>query len=127
MPAALRAGQAFEADILAAQNIAKNTGVWRPSAAQIDSAAFKVVVGNARYTSTGLPRGTIMDSVEGGLLEIKAGSSVLDSTYQLRLQTYRSPVENTPLTIQTTRPVGSEFGQCLDRWGVSIQVPPVAP
>jgi RHS repeat-associated protein len=124
---AMRAGQVFETDVLAAQNLAKNTGVWRPTAAQIDSAAFKVVVGDARYTSTGLARGTIMDSVQGGFLEIKGGSSVLESTYQLRLQTYRSLIENTPLTIQTARPVGAEFGQWLNRWGVSVQAPPRVP
>ena len=45
VPAALKAGQTFETDVLAMQNLAKNTGVWRPTAAQIDSAAFKVIVG----------------------------------------------------------------------------------
>jgi len=124
---ALRAGQVFETDVLAAQNLAKNTGVWRPTAAQIDSAAFKVIVGDARYTSTGLARGTIMDSVQGGFLEIKGGSSVLDFTEQLRLQTYRSLIESTPYTIQTTRPVSIEFGQWLSRWGGRIEAPPGVP
>jgi len=124
---AMRAGQVFEGNVLAAQNLAKNTGVWRPTAAQIDSSAFKVVVGDARYTRGGLPRGTILDSVEGGFLEIKGGRSILDSTYQLRLQTYRSLVENTPLTIQTTRPVSIEFGQWFTRWGGRIEAPPGVP
>ena len=34
-------------------------------------------------------KGSILDATETGLPEIKGGSSVLDSTYQLRLQTYR--------------------------------------
>jgi RHS repeat-associated protein len=124
---AMRAGQTFETEILAAQNLEKNTGVWRPTPAQIDSAAFKLIVGEAEYTPRGLARGTILDSVEGGFLEIKGGASALESTYQLRLQTYRSLIENTPFTIQTTRPVGIEFGQWLNRWSVSIHPPPGAP
>lgn len=80
------------------------------------------------YTiSIGLARGTIMDSVQGGFLEIKGGASVLEPTHQLRLQTYLSLIENTPLTIQTTRPVGIEFGSRLNRWGVCIQAPPGVP
>jgi hypothetical protein len=34
-------------------------------------------------------KGSILDATETGLPEIKGGSSVLDSTYLLRLQTYR--------------------------------------
>jgi len=68
-----------------------------------------------------------MDSVQGGFLEIKGGGSVLESTYQLRLQTYRSLIETTPLTIQTTRPISIEFGQWLNRWGVTIEAPPIFP
>jgi hypothetical protein len=83
--------------------------------------------GLAAGWSLDVPSIALMDSVQGGFLEIKGGSSALESTYQLRLQTYRSVVENTPLTIQTTRPVGIQFGQWLDRWGVSIQVPPGFP
>lgn len=80
-----------------------------------------VIVGDAKYTSTGLARGTILDSVDNGYLEIKAGNSVLENTYQLRLQTFRSLVDGVPLTIQTTRPVSIEFGQWLTRWGVNIE------
>src|SRR5262245_33517843 len=46
MPAYLVEGQLFEQQVLAAQNVAKNANVWRPTSAQIDSALFKVVVGD---------------------------------------------------------------------------------
>lgn len=103
---------------------------WRPTIEQSQSAAFKVIVGEAKYTEGGL-RGTILDATETGLLEIKGGSSVLNSTYQLRLQTYRFHVENAeraaknlpPLsyTIRTTRPVNPTFRDWLQRWGVKVE------
>jgi RHS repeat-associated protein len=127
VPSALRAGQQFESEVLAAQNQIKNTDVWRPTIEQIDSATFGVIVGDVRYTTGGLPRGTILDSVQDGFLEIKGGTSILDSTYQLRLQTYRSLIEITPLTIQTTRPVAPSFADWLSRWGAKVQAPPTVP
>lgn len=39
--------------------------------------------------------------MDAGGLEIKGGSSMLESSYQLRLATYRALVENDPLTILT--------------------------
>lgn len=87
IPDHIRAGQVHEAERLSSLGTTKNTVVWRPSQADIDSAAFKVIVGDAKYTTSGLPKGTIIDATEGGLLEIKGGSSSLSSTYQLRLQT----------------------------------------
>src|SRR6185503_14937854 len=101
--------------------LTKNTRVFRPTPDQIDSAAFKVVVGEAKYTQSGLPRGTIIDSAQGGLLEIKGGTSMLNTSYQLRLQTYQSLIEGVPFSIQTTRPVNSSFMQYLQRWGVTVQ------
>jgi len=89
----------------------------------MDSAAFKVIVGEPKFTASGLPKGTIFDGTLGGNLEIKGGSSVLDSTYQLRLQTYRSLKTNTWLTIETTRPINPAFQSWLDRWGVSVVKP----
>ncbi len=86
----------------------------------MESAAFKVIVGDAKFTATGLPKGTIFDSVQGGLLEIKGGSSALKSTYQLRLQTYRSLQSRIPYTIDTTRPIDPAFRAWLDRWGVIV-------
>jgi hypothetical protein len=121
IPNALRSGQAAEARALGALHIAKNTGVWRPSPEQIESAAFRNIVGIPQFTSRGLARGTVLDSVEGGLAEIKSGASVLNSTYQLRLQTYRAVVEERPLKIYTNRPVDLEFGQWLNPWGVRIE------
>jgi hypothetical protein len=114
-------GQVAEALALEALKIPKNTAVWRPTAEQIGSLAFKAVVGHPRYTSTGLARGTVLDSVEAGFAEIKSGRSTLDSTYQLRLQTYRALVEKQPLTIYTNRPVDVDFGHWLNPRGVQIE------
>jgi hypothetical protein len=121
VPFILSSGQNAEARALCALNVAKNTEVWRPSLQQIDSPAFREIVGRPLYTVRGIARGTIIDSVEDGLAEIKSGSSVLNSTYQLRLQTYRSVIEERPLRIFTSRPVDIDFGQWLDPWGVKIE------
>ena len=86
VPGQLGAGAAHETSRLAELGVSKNTTIWRPTMADVDSAAFKVVVGDAKYTSTGQLRGTTLDATERGLLEIKGGKSVLDSSYQLRLQ-----------------------------------------
>jgi hypothetical protein len=121
VPAILSSGQDAEARALCALNAVKNTEVWRPSRQQIDSPAFRTIVGRPLFTVRGIARGTIVDSVEDGLAEIKSGSSVLNSTYQLRLQTYRSVIEERPLRIYTSRPVDIDFGQWLDPWGVKIE------
>ncbi len=52
---------------------------------------------------------------------LKNGSSVLDSSYQLRLQTYGSLINDMPFTIYTSRPVNPAFQGYLTRWGVSVQ------
>jgi hypothetical protein len=82
-----------------------------------------VIVGDAKYTQTGLLRGTVPDSTQGGLLEIKSGTSVLDSSYQMRLQVYRSLKEGVSHTIDTTRPVNPTFQAWLERWGVTVNGP----
>ncbi|RYZ13878.1 MAG: hypothetical protein EOP49_54060, partial [Sphingobacteriales bacterium] len=79
----LRAGQLHETTQLCSTSQGQNPDVWRPTQTDMDSAAFKVIVGEAKFMKGGLPRGTIFDSVDGGLLEIKGGSSVLSSSYQL--------------------------------------------
>ena len=119
----LKAGVNFEAEQLVQLGLEKNTTVWRPTIEQTQSAAFKVIVGKPKYTSGGLLRGSILEATEPGFLEIKSGRSVLNSTYQLRLQTYRSLVEDTPYTIRTTRPVNPQFRSWLERWGVTIENP----
>lgn len=117
-------GRAFEAQQLGELGLPKNTAVWRPSAAQMDSAAFRTVVGEPKFTPGGQSVGVIVDSLgpESGL-EIKGGSSPLGSSYQLRLMTYRALVENQPLTILTTRPVVQSFFDYLTRWGVTVAAP----
>jgi YD repeat-containing protein len=122
-PKTLEGGVAHEAERLAQLGIPKNNVVWRPGQADFDSAAFKVIVGEPKFTPGGLPKGTIFDGTLGGNMEIKGGSSILDSSYQLRLQTYRSLKTNAPLTIETTRPVNPTFQSWLDRWGVSVVAP----
>jgi hypothetical protein len=126
-PAALVVGQAMEAHALQALHLAKNTEVWRPSPAQIGSPDFREIVGSPHYTATGLARGTVLDSVDAGLAEIKSGGSTLESTYQLRLQTYRSVVEKKPLTIYTSRPIDLDFGHWLNPHGVAIKPLPIEP
>ncbi|MBB6249434.1 hypothetical protein HDE80_004511 [Rhodanobacter sp. A1T4] len=83
-----------------------------------------MIVGKPQYTASGDLVGTIYDGLnEDGLAEIKTGSSTLDSSYQLRLQTYGALVNDppTPLTIYTSRPVNPTFQNYLTRWGVSVQ------
>ncbi|MEA3066068.1 MAG: hypothetical protein QOJ27_2529 [Sphingomonadales bacterium] len=120
-----RAGVLAEGQILdAIGSIGKVT--FTPTAAQIESAAFRTIVGEPKYTAGGAPVSTIYDgsSLEG-LLEIKTGRSALNSSYQLRLQTYGALVNNQRLTILTSRPVGPQFHQWLGRWGVEVQpLPP---
>ena len=96
---------------------------WRPTPQQMNSAAFRVIVGPPKFTPGGLPKGTVLDGTTGDLLEIKGGESVLDSSYQLRLQTYRSLIESRQLIIETTRPVNPVFQSWLQRWGVRVQPP----
>jgi hypothetical protein len=121
IPEPLVSGQAAEARVLDALHFPKNTAVWRPSPDQVRSAVFRDIVGAPRYTATGLARGTVIDSTVDGLAEIKSGRSELDSTYQLRLQTYRSLIERRPLTIYTNRPIPSLFRDWLDPKGVRLK------
>ena len=121
VPAALRAGQLAEGPALRAIG---STGklTFTPTAEQIESAAFKVIVGDAKYTKLGVPVSTIFDGVTStGLAEIKSGSSILGSTYQLRLQTYGALINNLPLTLYTSRPINGAFSDWLMRWGVSVK------
>jgi hypothetical protein len=127
IPPPLTSGQIAEAQALQVLHLTKNTEVWRPSPEQIGSEDFQQIVGAPHYTATGLARGTVLDSVVAGLAEIKSGASVLDSTYQLRLQTYRSVAEKRPLTIYTSRPVDTDFGQWLHPHGVAIKPLPPEP
>jgi hypothetical protein len=120
-PPQLVSGQAAESQQLAALN---STGKvpFTPTPEQVNSSAFKTIVGEAKYTKSGDLVGTIYDGVNSdGLAEIKTGSSMLDSSYQLRLQTYGALVNDTPLTIYTSRPVNAAFQDYLTRWGVSVQ------
>lgn len=89
----------------------------------MESALFAVIVGPAKFTRGGKPVGTIFDVSGPGFTERKSGSSVLDSSYQLRLQTYRAVSTHAPFTISTTRPVNPSFQQWLDSWGVAVTKP----
>jgi hypothetical protein len=126
-PVALVSGLAVEAHALQALHLPKNTEVWRPSPEQVGSLDFREIVGSPHYTATGLARGTVLDSVAAGLAEIKSGGSTLESTYQLRLQTFRSIVEKKPLTIYTSRPIDVDFGHWLNPRGVAIKPLPAEP
>ena len=103
-----------------------NTIVWRPELADIESSAFKVIVGPAKLTPKGKFVGIKFDSLSGELLEIKHGKSVLDSSYQLRLETYfylkKSQVDpTTRFILQSERPINPLFDAWLERWGVLVE------
>jgi RHS repeat-associated protein len=120
----LRAGQLHEAEQLAQLGVGKNTVVFRPTAEQVDTATFRAIVGEPKYTPGGQLRGTIFDGNDiSGNIEIKGGRSELNSTYQLRLQTYKSVIDGQPFSIQTTRPINPVFQEWLDFWGVKIVTP----
>ena len=124
IPSQLVAGQAAETSWLTDIGAPKSTTVWRPTIAQTESAGFQVVVGKPRFTSGGKPVGTIIDVTQGGsLVELKSGYSTLNSTYQLRLQTYRHLIDDVPYSIQTPRPINTTFQNYLQRWGVKVQPP----
>ncbi len=124
VPSALRAGQLAEGPVLDAIGSGGKV-VFTPTADQINSAAFQVIVGDAKYSASGAPVSTIFDgSIGGGLAEIKSGSSMLNSTDQLRLQTYGALVNDQPLTIFTSRPINPTLGDWLTRWGVSVKPMP---
>jgi hypothetical protein len=124
-PSPLRAGRSAETHALSALQREKNREIWRPSPEQVVSPEFKQIVGLPRYTERGFARGTILDSVEGELAEIKSGSSALSATYQLRLQAYRAWAESRPLKIYTNRPIDPEFERWRKPLGVAIEpLPP---
>ncbi|MFN6103039.1 MAG: polymorphic toxin-type HINT domain-containing protein, partial [Planctomycetaceae bacterium] len=117
----LKDGVECEAEQLTKLGLSKNSISWRPTIEQTHTAAFKVIVGKAKYTKGGLLKGSILDSKGMGLLEIKGGTSVLNSTYQLRLQTYMSLMEGHTYTIRTSRPINPSFNEWLQRWSVTVQ------
>ena len=126
-PDQLVRGQNVEAAYL---NALGSTGKvpFTPTPEQVDSVAFKVIVGGAKYADSGELVGTIYDGASGkGLAEVKTGSSSLESSYQLRLQTYGSVVKGAPLTIYTSRPVNPTFMNYLTRWGVKVEPLPNLP
>ena len=53
--APLQGGVAHEAVRLASLGVPKNTTVWRPTQADMDSAAFRVIVGEPKFTRSRLP------------------------------------------------------------------------
>ena len=124
VPPQLLSGQAAEAGQLEALNSSGKV-LFTPTPEQANSAAFQLIVGDPQYTASGDLVGTIYDGQNAdGLIELKNGSSMLNSSYQLRLETYGSLVngENgTPFSIYTSRPVNPTFQQYLTNWGVSVQ------
>ena len=125
VPPQLEQGRQSQNTALAALGLSENQTTFTPTPEQIQSAAFQVIVGTPKYTPGGQPVGTKFDSTDNGVyLEHKAGTSMLDSSYQQRLQTYFSVVNNVPYVVQTTRPVNSDFADYLKRWGATIQQVP---
>jgi len=123
LPDQLSQGVDYETQRLAALNLPKNTTVFRPSLDQVQSAAFQIIVGPPEYTPMGQLVGTIFDSTEGGLFEVKGGASLLNSSYQMRLQTYNSVLNDIPFTLETTRPLNPTLQNYFDRWGVTVRPP----
>jgi hypothetical protein len=122
-PVQFRAGRLYEEERLGERGETKNTDTWRPTQDQVKSAAFGVIVGPPKVTRGGQQIGTIVDVSEGGALEVKGGKSSLYSTYQLRLQVYRSLIEQQSLTIETTRTPNPTLQGWFDRWGVQVLRP----
>lgn len=120
-PAALVAGNAVEARTLDALGRHKNKAVWRPSIEQLESDRFRQIVGSPRFTDRGYPRGTVVDSEEGGLAEIKSGATKLGASYQLRLQAFRAQAESQPLKIYTNRPLAEPFSHWLGPLGIKVE------
>ena len=121
VPLVFAQGKAAEEKILLALKVDKNTEVWRPTKAEIESKTFKKIVGKTKYTMLGIPRGTVLDSTEGGYAEIKSGHSPLRASYQLRLQTYKSVIDERPLTIYTNRPASAEFKKWCSHYQVQFK------
>ncbi len=120
---AFESGRQHEARRLAARGVAPNKTVWVPTEAETETATFQAMVGPAKRTKGGRLVGIKFDSTEGGNLEVKGGDSELGSRYQLRLEVYRSVTTQTPLAIDTTRPVNPQFSDWLDFWGVDVTKP----
>ena len=120
-PPVLVSGQQAELSALERLRRQKNRQVYRPSDEQMNSPEFKKIVGPAQYTERGYARGTVMDVADGEFAEIKSGASVLEPTYQLRLQAYRAAVEQRPLCIYTNRPVSAQFTERITSLGVAIE------
>lgn len=119
--AIFQSGRNVEAEKLSKLNIHKNNTVFRPSEDDINSAAFNVIVGDAKYIKSGVLKGTIFDSVDGANIEIKSGKSVLSSSYQIRLQLYRSVTTNTQYILRTSSPVTQELQDIITRWGGKVE------
>ncbi|MPS29661.1 MAG: hypothetical protein E2576_07190 [Alcaligenaceae bacterium] len=108
---------------MAQLGIPKNNTVLRPTQADFDSAAFKVIVREPKFTKGGLPKGTIFDGTAGGNLEIKGGASMLDSSYQFRLQTYRFFENEHALYDRNNPPDQSGFPELVGSIGASVARP----
>ncbi|UCD58262.1 MAG: RHS repeat-associated core domain-containing protein, partial [Candidatus Hydrogenedentota bacterium] len=119
----LHAGRVFERQQLATMGRRHGTQTFRPSPEEAQSAAFRVIVGEPKYTRGGQLRGTIFDVSEGAAVEIKGGRSPLGSSYQLRLQTYHALKQGVPFELRTSRPLRPEFADWLNRWGVQVTRP----
>jgi hypothetical protein len=91
----------------------------------MESAGFKAIVGDAKRTKNGDPRGIYFDGTPDtgfpGYLELKFGRSELRTTYQMRLEVYKSMIDEVPMTLRTTRPINAEFERWLEFWGVNIE------
>lgn len=114
-------GKAAEEKILKLLQLDKNKELWRPNDEQIESNKFKEIVGAIKYTKRGLYKGTVLDSTECGYTEIKSGKSPLRASYQLRLQTYKSVIDERPFTIYTDRPANKEFIRWSSLYNIKLK------
>jgi hypothetical protein len=119
IPEPLRTGRVREAQRQADLGLSKERPHFQPTPEDLASSAFRVIVGPPKFNpNTGEPVGTSLDGDPS--LEIKSGDSTLGSTYQLRLQVFRSVQLSITHTIRTTRPINATFRGWLQRWGVEI-------
>lgn len=125
-PGQLPAGRAFEMSDSAQAGIIKDNRTIRPEQLEVESAAFRVIVGRAKLTSTGRFKGTIPDgTTSADFIETKSGFSPLYSSYQMRLQTYKALKVGRQPILRTTRPINQTFHNWLTRWAWRIE--PIRP
>jgi LysM repeat protein len=123
VPSQLLRGQAVEAEQLALQGGGDfRKSLYRPSVEDININLFRQIVGEPKYTPSGLLRGTYPDFEDAFVVqEIKSGGSDLRDNYQMRLQLYKATSEGKNYMVNTSRPIEPGFADYLKQNGAIIK------